>query len=383
MKMANNLKRLTAVFLGIFVGSSGALAFDNYKEFRRDRWDFEINSNFFYSEANYENFGDGSTNLSSGNHYQLLNVDFGTRYMPSRNWSLFAVGTMSMAESKNSVATRTNSTFSQFLGGFDFMMYNGAFQLVPELAFVVPFQEVDVNSDEVLSNEGVLQFLARVNAQKDFGTLRAYGWIGFNYRGDERSYLMPWGGGLQLKFDSVRLGGEIFGAQSITDDKDTNNKTARNAHIAEVDAGSYKFYSVNPSVVDSNFYATWVVNPQWSLQANVGTTIAGENAAAGFHVGGFIRYSFDMAAGYSQDFYTEPPPSTVPSGKSQMYNPQDQELGSETKVKKFREDTNDGVDQQQFKARPTKKKPRPKTNENLQNQLDDVEFQIELKNKGH
>lgn len=381
--MANNLQRLTSIVLGLFLLSPGAGAFDNYKEFKRDRWDFELGTNFFRSEANYSTGGSGSSSLSSGNYYQLLDVNLSTRYMPTRDWSVFAMGTISSAESKDSVATRTNSSLSQLIGGFDFVMYDGWFQLVPELAGLIPLQKVDTGADSVLNSEGVYEMWARITAQKDFGSWRGYGWIGFNYRGEERSYLMPWGFGAQIKGRSVRLGGEIFGFQSISDDKDTSNKTIRNAYLNTVDAGSYKFYSVNPSVVDSLAYFTWMINSKWSLQANGGLTLTGENSAAGFHVGGFVRYSFDMSEGYVEKPYIAPAPSPVPTGRSNMYRRDDQELSSSTKVRQFKEQTNDGVDQQIFKPRPTKRKPRVKDKQ-LQDQLNDTEFQIELKSKqGH
>lgn len=375
--MANNLQRLTLLFVGLFLLAPAAHSFDNYKEFKRDRWDFELGTQYFYSDANYVNMGSGTQKLTSGNHYQLIDVNFSTRYMPSRDWSLFALATIGNAESKNSVSTRTNSSLTQLLGGFDFIMYDGVFQLVPEMAVLIPFEKVDGTADQVLNAEGVFEAWARMTAQKDLGAARMYGWIGFNYRGEGRSYVMPWGVGFQGNFGVWKLGGEFFGTQSITDDKDTNNKASRNAYLNQVDAESYRWYSVNPSLVDTLLYATWDVAPAWSLQFNGGATVAGENAAAGYHVGGFIRYSFDLTRGYSAPRSYEPVHNAVPSGKSNMHKESDTELSSEQKVKKFREQTDDGVDQTIFKPTPTK---RPKTvDDELQRQMDDAEMQIELK----
>ncbi|QLY25871.1 hypothetical protein HW988_02160 [Bdellovibrio sp. KM01] len=384
MKMANNLQCLSAFLLSLLVASSTAMAFDNYKEFRRDRWDFELGTNFFYSEANYENFGDGSSNLTSGNHYQLLDIDFGTRYMPAKNWSVFASGTLSSAESKNSVATRTNTSFTDFIGGLDFIAYDGWLQLVPEFGLLIPFQEVNGTGDDALNSEGVFEFWGRLTAQKDFGTIRMYGWLGYDYRGDGRSSLLPWGGGLQLKANAFRFGGELIGSQSLSNDKDTNTKYIRNAYLQNVNAGSYRFYSVNPSLIDTLFYATWVIDSKWSLQANGGATVAGENTAAGYHIGGFIRYSFDMTEGYAEETYTptyNPTPSSAPMGRSGMYDRSDTQI-STPNTRKFKEATDDGVDQKQFKPRPTKKKKK-KSDVNLQQQLDKTEFEVELKRGGH
>ncbi|QDK36530.1 hypothetical protein [Bdellovibrio sp. NC01] len=380
--MANNLKSLTSlcalVLSGIVLGSSTAHAFDNYKEFKRDHWDFELGTQFFYTEANYVNMGSGTTNLTSGNHYQLIDVNFETRYMPRKDWSFFAAGVLSTAESKNSVATRSNSSFSKMILGLDFVMYDGPFQLVPEIATLIPFDKVDGTTDQVLTSEGVFEAWARLTAQKDFGAARIYGWLGLNYRGEGRSYLMPWGVGVQGKFTSFKLGGELFGTQSVTDD--TGDRSVRIAYINTVDAESFKWYMVNPSVVDTLLYATWEINPAWSIQVNGGATVAGENTAAGYHVGGFIRYSFDMSKGYTQqeDRFV-PVTNPVPRGRSNMYKETDTDLSSQKKVKNFKEQTDDGVDQSLFQPQPTQR-VKPKTvDDELQRQMDDAEMQIELK----
>jgi len=366
--MANNLQRWTCAFAGLFFFSVPGLAFDNYKEFRRDRWDFEVGTDFFYSEANYGS-GGTSQSLPSGNHYQLWNIDFGTRYIPRSTWSVFAAGTVSNAESKDSVATRSNSSLSQALVGFDFLMYSDAFQLIPEIVGVMPFEKIDPATDTVANSEGVLEVRSRLIAQKDFGGWRGYGWLGFNYRGDGRSFLMPWGVGAQWKLTRLRLGAELFGYQSVSDDTDKDS-LLRTSYINGVNAGSLKFYGANPSLMDTQLYAAWMISPKWTLQANGGMTLTGSNSAAGFHVGGFIRYSFDMTEGYTEDLY-EPVRSPVPNYRSNMYN---NEMSSEKKVRNFREETDDGVDQNLFRPRPTKKP-------NIQQQLDDTEFQIELKRK--
>lgn len=382
--MANNLQRMTLLFVGLFfltsLGGRPAYAFDNYKEFKRDHWDFELGSQYFYSQANYVNMGTATQNLSSGNHFRQIDVNLSTRYIPARDWSMFVLANIGSAESKNSLTTRTNSSLNQVLGGADFLMYDGVVQLVPELALLIPLEKVSTSNDQALNSEGVFEGWARLTVQKNFALARAYGWWGVNYRGEGRSYLMPWGVGLQRKWGAWKLGGEFFGTQSITDDTSTSNKVIRNAYLNQVDAESYKWYSVNPSLVDTLLYATWNISPAWSLQINGGMTVAGENAAAGYHAGGFIRYSFDLAKGYVPPPAYEPVHNTVPAGKSNMYKQTDTDLSSEKKVKKFHEATDDGVDQSLFKPQPTKRKRRKKTiDQELQKQMDNAEMQIELK----
>lgn len=377
--MANNLHRLAGVFVGLLLFSLPGLAVDNYKEYKRDHWEFELGSQFFYTDANYPSSGGGSQSLASGNYYQLLDVTLGTRYVPRRDWSIFAWGTVGNSESKNSVATRSNSALSEAGAGVDFVMYSDSFQLIPEVMAVAPFEKVDPASDTVLNSEGVFEVRSRLIAQKDFEALRGYGWLGFNYRGEGRSFLMPWGLGVQFKVNRFRFGAEVLGFQSVSEDTDKNN-FLRTAYINTVNAGSMKFYSADPSLVDSQLYATWLVSRKFSLHVHGGTTLAGANTAAGYHAGGFLRYSFDMTEGYSEENPASAVESEIPDQRSNMYEESD--LSSERKVRKFRALTEDGVDQNLFKTEPPKRSKQPQVDEEeLQRQLDETEFDVELKSK--
>lgn len=376
MKIANNLRRLAVVFVNLFVFSQPLWALDSYKEYRRDHWDLELGTDYFYSESNYPTSGGAAQNLPSGNHYSLLNVNLATRYVPRRDWSIFAWGSVANSESKDSLSVRQNSSLTELAVGADFVMYSNEFQLIPEFIAVAPLAKVDPTSDVVMNHEGVFELRSRLRFQKDFGSVRGYGWVGFDFRGEGRSFLAPWGVGTQLKLSRVRLGAELFGYQSITEDTD-RNWSQRTSYINGVNAGSLRFYSIEPSVVDSKVYAMWLMSSRWSLQGQVGTTLSGESMAAGFHVGGFLRYAFDLTEGYREQPYVAPVESQIPASPSNMY--QETPLSSERKVRRFEEQLDDGVDQRLFRARPT---PKPRVNDvELQKQLDDTEFNVELKAK--
>ena len=182
------------------------------------------------------------------------------------------------------------------------------------------------------------------------------------------------------------MGAELFGYQSLTDDKDTKNRATRMAALLMTNAGSYKYASVNPSLMDTNFFYHLGVKGAWSFEIDGGISIMGTNAASGYHAGALLRYSFDMTKGYVQK--EEPvyhaTPVEVPTGRSKMYN-SDPTLSTGTKVKSFQEDTNDGVDQRIFRTKGLTPKPKPKPkaapaeDDAIQQQLDDTEMQIELK----
>lgn len=374
MKIANNLQLLIIIFFGVFYAPRFAEAWDNYKEFKRDHLEMELSSQLFRSEANYLTSGTSTTNLASGNYYQLLDMKLSGRYIPRSNWSIFASGTVGSAESKNAAITRGNSAMSESQLGVDFILFSKFFKLIPEIVLVVPFEKVDPATDTVLNTEGVMELRSRVSIQKDLGSFRAYGWLGFNYRDEGRSYLMPWGAGAQLKWSRILFGGEIFGYESITDDTD-KNAFARSTYTTVANAGSLKFYSYNPSLIDSQVYFAWLVSPQFSIQANGGTTLMGSNMAAGYHVGVQLKYAFDLAEIYIDEPTGEPLPKNNTRSRSK-------DLDGDV-VESFREATEDGINQDLFKDQNDQViEAKPKVvDEDLQRQLDEAEFDVDLKNK--
>lgn len=374
--MTHDLKRLFAALSLLTLIPMRAFAFDNFKEFPRDRWDFELSTDYFRSEANYPSGGGSQQSLPSGNSYTLMNFTLGTRYIPDRDWSIFAATNLGNAEAKNSISTRSTSSLTWAYAGADFLIYSGAVDLVPEISLLVPFEKVDGKGDSALNTEGAVEGRARITMQKNFGVFRGFGYIGFTVRSDDRSYLMPWGVGGDLNFANLRLGAELFGYQSVTDDKDKGNPTTRNAYLNTVNAGSFMFYSVNPSLVNAQFYGQLFLTPAWSLKVGGGTTLAGENAAAGFNVGALVRYSYDLGRGYRnvEPDYKSSVPSTQKT-RSNMYYYEDEEISSDRTVPQFKEDTNDGVDQKLFKPK------KPKSNKSLEQQNGSSDFNVELKSK--
>jgi hypothetical protein len=374
MKIANSLQHLMFVFVGFFYVPRFADARDNYKEFKRDHLEMELSSQLFRSEANYLTSGASTTNLASGNYYQLIDTKIGGRYIPRNNWSIFASGTVGSAESKNAAISRGNSTMSDAQIGVDFILNSKFFKVIPEIVLSVPFEKVDPATDTVLNNEGVMELRSRVSIQKELGTLRAYGWLGFTYRDEGRSYLMPWGAGVQLNWGRIIFGGEIFGYESVTDDSD-QNAFARSTYTTVANAGSLKFYSYNPSLIDTQVYFTWLVSPQFSIQANGGTTLMGSNMAAGYHVGLQLKYNFDL----TEIYIDEPSGEPIPSINTQ---PRATEADRDA-VESFREATEDGINQDLFKDQSDQMlDAKPKVvDEGLQQKLDEAEIDVELKNQ--
>ena len=179
-------------------------------------------------------------------------------------------------------------------------------------------------------------------------------------------------------FEGTTFGGEVFGFQAITDDKDKGaaNEALRDALRSRVNGGSAKFYTTNPSVTDSNIYLKIGFSQDFLLWVAGGIPLLGNNYSNGPHAEAGLRWTFGNPS------YTRARKKviSIPVGETSR-------LITEKKVETFREDTNDGVDQRIFKATPTAPERRAPVAkpayapppEEIKEKMDDVEMKIELR----
>lgn len=360
------------VSLGALLSFNQAFAINHYKEFSDGQWAFDATAYYLRTNSNFANDG-SKADFAQSNYFQVLDTQLGTRWGLSEQLNLYAYGNIGSAESKGVDATRSNSTFNRVIMGGELLIDVGGFQLVPEFDVNYNLEKVSNTQDVAINSDGSNAFTGRLNVQLDFSGFLVFGYAGFTYRDNGRSNLVPWGVNAEYAAEQFHVGGEIFGFQSITDDKDkgTTNEALRTAVLARVNGGSARYYSINPSVIDSNVYMKFAVNRKWNLWAGAGMTFAGSNYSNGFHFEGGVRY---ILGGEADESY---------------YRRQEEieKISTDRKVEKFREDTSDGVDQRMFRPTPTPPPPKPVvkarkatvSERQVRDQMDDVEMQIELK----
>lgn len=334
MKIANTLSALLMTFYLLALTAEPAhAAFDDYQRFRKGAYDFEFETRYFNTEANYNGSGDSFQKLSMGKSYEIYNAYLKTRYGLSRRSALYGNLNIANATSHGLDADRNNSSVPEARVGYAYRPYNEAFDTVLDFNVVIPFYKINENTDSALNNEGVIVATALLRLQKEISSLGLFGYVGGSFR-QSRSSLLPWGVGVELSYPGWGWGGKIFGYQSLTEDPDTNHKTQRLIVVDRVNAGSLAYYSVNPSVVDSEVFAKFRFKNTWTLAVGGGTTITGANTAAGYHGGVSLAYTWDSEPSY-------------------YMKSSDQETGisSEKKVRKFKEEVDDGVNQNLFQKK--------------------------------
>lgn len=331
----------------VLTAESSWAAFDDYQRFRKGTYDFEFETQYFKTDANYTDSGGSFQKLLSGQSYELINFNLKSRYDWSKRSSMYGHLNIANATSNGLTLSRSNSTLTGAVLGYAYRPYSEGFDLITDFYTLIPFQKIDQNTDTVINSEGVIEATGLLRAQMDFTTFSALGYIGVTYR-QARSALLPWGAGVEANYAKWGWGGKIFGYQSVMDDPDTNNRVQRTIVTDRVDATSLIFYSVNPSVIDSEIFARFKFSNAWALAVGGGTTLTGASTAAGFHAGASLKYSWDSEPSY----YMKSPGGASPEDN----------LSSERKVPRFKEEIDDGVNQKLFEKKgtpPPAPTPRP------------------------
>lgn len=354
------------------------------RSFQRGLWETSFSGSYFSASGNYSSTG-GLQTLTSGNSYSLLDTLAETRYVFAPGWAFSGGLESGYAQSNTFSIPRTSSGLSSGNLGIESMFGMGPFELIPEVSFVFPFLKDVPDQDTVMRSEGVNETHLDLHLQAAFQDFTLFGRLGYELRGSGRSTLMPWSAGLEFQLPAARLGARLYGEQTIANDGDTGDgEAARLVTINRINGGSLKYYSVNPSLVDSEIYLLFGLSRNFRMALSGGTTLTGSNSGAGYHGEGTLIYRFAA----------EPVRRTRPRNEEHS-------ISVDPYVEKFHEDTNDGVDQQLFRPPPPPKpapqpvrmrreKPEPSPEaaaaereridkEKMQNELDKAEMSIELK----
>lgn len=328
---------------------------DFERVFQPGKWELKVAPGLFQSSANYSKSGGSFDSLPNGQNFQLLNVDMGTRVSLSRLMGLYVDGRYANAQSKDPTLNRTNAQFNRVLVGADLLFLNEGLQLIPDFYAVIPVAQN--SADSVQTGEGAQEGTARALLRWHWGRFRQTGSAGFTYRTGGRSALIPYSLASEVSIGRSAIGGEVRGFTTIMDDDKTSTPAARETEPFRVNAGSARFNSVNPSLLEANAWYKFST-PGWALEVGGGTTLNGTNAAAGTNIFAVYRLFFQSQA--------KPPATQATDG--------------------FEEETQDGVNQRYFQApTPTPKPtPDPKVNpeaarKQLQQELNQTEMKIELK----
>lgn len=346
-------------------------SWDELRGYLPGSWDFQLKTQYYKATANYRTSGNVFDRLEDGYGYSNTELELSTRYTPNFKTGFWFGGTFGFAKSQAPQKDRENSSLSSIIAGFDYLLLDGKrFELIPEISVTYPLKRVDFSSQEVLNSEGAIEIAPRVILRSALGPLAAYTHLGFNYRDEGRASLLTGGLGAEFGFTSFFIGSELRGYGTISNDKDTSSRTVKESYASR-NGGALRYYAVNPSLFDLNFWARIDRGRNYGFQLGGGTSILGQSTSAGWQIFAKMNYRFQMGGKIYQRYLIKP---QMPVNKD---------------VEKFTEETNDDVDQKIFKPTPVNKKRKliplkkltpEQKRKLLEKELESTEKEIELRN---
>lgn len=331
---------MPVLLLTIF--NTTVLADEIFRPYFPGRADFNFTVDYFKTTANF--ISDGSkTDMLSGMYFQNIDTTFGARYVLLENLGFSTALKVGNSESTDAVATRRNSSLSKILLGSDYQVFNtGFWNLTADLSYSQAIEKVDPATDSALNNDGANEIQGGLRTSLDFDRFAPFGQIGINYRTEGLSTLLLYSGGLEFRFESIKLGGLVTGYSTLKEDENTAKPFIRDLVTGRVDAGSKKYYSVNPTLLDSELYLQYNFDRNLSFKTFGGYTLIGTNTAVGFHMGAAVTWGFGGEE-------SNPQRSSLTKGNQNKKSNLKNTLSMDPSDKQFSEDTNDGVNQDYFK----------------------------------
>ena len=114
---------------------------------------------YFQTDDNYESEGGSFVNLGGDRSYKNLNAQLGAFYTFANDLGLFTELNFANATSVATDFERTNTEFTEITGGFNYQWFNQPVEIIPTAHLTIPFNRIDIATDEVLTGEGAIQVL--------------------------------------------------------------------------------------------------------------------------------------------------------------------------------------------------------------------------------
>ncbi len=234
---------------------------------------------YYNSDANYSSTG--ASALAPNGSLTLMQGDFTAIYDWQPDWRFAAGLNGGFVESDDGFYTRSNSGVNEVFVSAQKWYESGPFDIAPQGDFIFPLWRPDTGNDEALLGEGAMRLRGGAWGFWPLGTYKPFAYLGFEYRDGGRAFLLPYEAGIKFKFPVFWLQASFRGYETIVEDADTDNQVVREAYLKQVNGGSLRFYSVNPSGSEVSAEAGTQFG-SWGLFAGFAITVNGNNSADGY-----------------------------------------------------------------------------------------------------
>lgn len=259
--------------------------------YKDGRWVFKLKESYFTSSSNFNRLGTVKP-LPPNQSFSTLTSSLSITHDLSNELSLFAVLDAVYGRSVGSDFERTRFAPTEVKLGADFLLWESFINVVPEFMLTVPITSIAKDTDEAIVSDGVFEARAGAYISNHFDWISGYAYGGLAFRSGGRSMLFPYEVQLVKAFDSLQISSGFWGYVSILDDEFTSVPGNRTGVTDRVNGGSYRFYSVNPTMMEAGGALGLALGDQTYGRLGLSHTLAGEQTANGFTVWLSVSYSF-------------------------------------------------------------------------------------------
>jgi hypothetical protein len=259
--------------------------------FRTGRVSLQIDSEYFWTQSNYNIEGESIDLPTNQSYKNLSNTLSGTYFLP-QGWATSG-GFGYAYVSSESFENRTNGALTQLFARAQKLFAFSIFRLIPEVEVTATLDPIEEDQDDVLTHEGANTAKVGSWLTIDISRLRIYGFAGYEYRDGGRASLIPWNAGVGFRAAKWQFFAEANGAEVFEDDTHVGNRIERVQVTNRVSAGSLRYYSVNPQWIEARVQAGYEIQYNTLLSLGYGQTIMGKNTADGRSLFLTLTYNID------------------------------------------------------------------------------------------
>jgi hypothetical protein len=251
---------------------------------------------YLNTSANFDSEGD-EIDMTGSFGYKNITTSLDGTYYFGGGWAANAGLRFANAESSSPAEERSNSALTDVHVYGQKLLSWSRIRFVPEVGVLFTTDEITQTQDDVFLSEAVNVYSAGSWIISDLRYFKAYGFLGYDYRDDGRSNLLPWTAGLAFRASRAALLAEMGGYKSVANDEDTDtpNELLRRNQNNLVNGTSLRYYSVNPDLTEIRLQAHYAFSREFSIFGGASYALMGKNTASGqvFNIG--LTYNLDTA----------------------------------------------------------------------------------------
>ncbi len=240
----------------------------------------KIQPNYFSSTENLNNDGQ-KISLGNGSKFTNLTTRTSIYYSWLNSLQVLAGGDFAYSQSTRGNEDRSNLNFSEVFVGTRYFFERKYISLIPDVLLSLATSAVDPYGDEVLMSEHAHSLNLGLWSLIKLKTFFPYAYVGTKIMSDDRAWFYLLRLGLKYQLSDFSVYADICNTAPFRDDK--NVETPQNRWIVtdRTNAGSYKFYSVNPEMIEFTLGSNFVTSETFKTGAQVSLPVRGRRVANG------------------------------------------------------------------------------------------------------